>query len=403
MRILVAHNFYQQPGGEDRIFASEADLLEARGHQVVRYSVHNNAISSMSRLAVARATLWNGEAMRELAALFERERPDVAHFHNTFPLISPAAYYAARAANVPVVQSLHNYRLLCANAIFYRAERVCEDCQGRLGLWAGVAHGCYRDSRAASGVVAAMLALHRARGAWSDLVDVYVVAVGEGAREKFVRGGLPAERLVVRNNGLYPDPGIGHGQGGYALYAGRLVPEKGLAVLLAAWKSLVDPPPLKIVGDGPMAGAVADAAARCAAIERLGGQSGDRVVQLMKDAHILVVPSVWYEGVPRVIVEAYAVGLPVIASDIGALSSMVTHGRTGLHFRPGDAGDLATQVAWATQHPVQLLAMRRAARAEFDARYSAERSYDALMAIYERAIEHARARARSSEPAHAPR
>lgn len=402
MRILVAHNYYQQPGGEDHIFATEADLLESRGHQVLRYGVHNDAIKAMGRVAMVRATLWNGAVFRQLVELFQRERPDVAHFHNTFPLISPAAYYAARTADVPVVQTLHNYRLLCANAVFYRDGRVCEDCLGRFAPWPGVVHACYRDSRAASAVVAAMLAFHRARGTWTDLVDVYIVCT-EFAREKFSRGGLPAERIVVKPNVVYPDPGPGEGLGGYALYVGRLTAEKGLATLLAAWERLAEPPPLKIVGDGPLAGAVADAASRCSAIEWLARQSSDRVLELMKDARALLIPSVWYEGLPRVIVEAYAAGLPVIASDLGAMSSLIEHGRTGLHFRPGDPEDLAAQVTWAYTHPLEFAAMRHAARAEFTAQYAPDRNYDLLMAIYARAIASSRSRARSANVARSSR
>lgn len=292
--------------------------------------------------------------------MLAREGPQVVHFHNTFPLISPAAYYAARAANVPVVQSLHNYRLLCANATFYRNGHVCEDCLGAFAPWRGVAHACYRDSRAASSVVAAMLAFHRARGTWVDLVDAYIVALTADACDKFVRGGLPAERLITKPNVVYPDPGQGPGLGGYALFAGRLVAEKGVATLLSAWQHLADPPPLKIAGAGPMADAVTKVASRCRAIEWLGEVSNARVEALMKDAHVLVVPSVWYEGLPRVIAEAFAVGLPVIASDLGAMSSLIEHQHNGLHFRPGDAADLADQVRWAFTHRAELLVMRDA-------------------------------------------
>jgi glycosyltransferase involved in cell wall biosynthesis len=395
MRILVAHNYYQQPGGEDQIFATEANLLESRGHQVLRYTIHNDGIAAMGRVAMARATIWNEAIFHELGDLFRRERPDIAHFHNTFPLISPAAYYAAREMGVPVVQSLHNYRLLCVNASLYRDGRVCEDCLGRLVPWPGVVHACYRGSRAASGVVASMLAIHRTRRTWSNLVDVYIAALTESAREKLIQGGLPAEKLVVKPNFVYPDPGPGQGRGGYALFVGRLAPEKGVDTLLAAWKRLGRQIPLKIVGDGPLANCVSEAARTSSQIEWLGKQPADRVLALMQEAHVLVVPSTWYEGFPRVIVEAYAVGLPVIASDLGAMASLIAHGRTGLHFRPGDPQDLAAQVTWSFEQVEDIAKMRRAARAEYEAQYTPERNYQMLMEIYETAI--ARARKRSSD------
>ena len=395
MRILVAHNYYQQPGGEDQIFATEANLLESYGHQVVRYTIHNDSINTMNRVAMARATLWNDAVFRELSKLFQHEHPDIVHFHNTFPLISPAAYYAAREAGVPVVQSLHNYRLFCVNASFYRDGRVCEDCLGRSVPWPGVVHACYRESWLASGVVAAMLAVHRARRTWSNLVDVFVAALTESVRTKLIQGGLPPEKIVVKPNFVYPDPGPGHGRGGYALFVGRLAPEKGIDTLLAAWQGLEKRIPLKIVGDGPLAQSVAEAARSSDQIEWLGKQPTDRVLDLMQDAHVLVVPSTWYEGFPRVIAEAFAVGLPVIASDLGAMASLITHGRTGLHFRPGDPNDLATQVEWSFAYLEDVSMMRRAARAEYEAKYTAEHNYDMLMQIYGTAM--ACARKRSSE------
>jgi glycosyltransferase involved in cell wall biosynthesis len=390
MHILIAHNYYQRSGGEDHIFATEASLLESYGHRVLRYTAHNDTIEHISRVALARTTLWNNATYRDLREIFRRERPEVAHFHNTFPLISPAAYYAAKAEGVAVVQSLHNYRLLCLNASFYRDDRVCEDCLGRFVPWPGVMHACYRGSHAASGVVAALLIAHRAGRTWTNLVDVYIAALSEFAREKFIRGGLPAEKIVVKPNFVYPDPGPGQGRGGYALYVGRLAPEKGLDTLLAAWTRLDRQIPLKIVGDGPLAASVARAAKLHSEIEWLGQQPMERVLDVMKDARALLVPSVWYEGLPRVIVEAYALGLPVIASNLGAMASLIEHGRTGLHFSPGDPGDLAAKVEWAFAHADDLAEMRCKARAEFEAKYSPERNYQMLMDIYETAIARAR-------------
>jgi glycosyltransferase involved in cell wall biosynthesis len=397
MRILIAHNYYQQPGGEDQIFATEASLLESRGHTVLRYTAHNDSIATMSHLAMARATLWNRTTYCELLELFQHEQIDVAHFHNTFPLISPSAYYAARQAGVPVVQSLHNYRILCANAYFYRDGGVCEDCLGRFLPWPAIVHACYRGSRAASGVVASLQVVHRARRTWTDLVDMYIAALTEFARDKFIRGGLPAERIVVKPNFVYPDPELGKGLGGYALFVGRLAPEKGIDTLLAAWAHLGERIPLKIAGDGPLASHVAQAAREHGAIEWLGKQSANSVLDLMKDAQILVFPSVWYEGLPRVIVEAYAVGLPVIASNLGAMSSLIEHGRTGLHFRPGDPQDLAAQIEWVLAHPAKVVAMRQEARAEFEAKYTPEHNYQMLMGVYDRAIAYARQRRHNAE------
>lgn len=385
MKVLLVHNYYQQPGGEDQVFATESALLEAHGHSVVRYTVHNDRVAEMNPLSLVQSTLWNKTVYRELRALICRERPQVAHFHNTFPLISPAAYYAAKAEGVPVVQTLHNYRLLCPSqgGIFLRKGEVCEDCLGKFFPWPGVVHNCYRNSKAGTAVHAMMLSLHRSMQTWTKMVDVYI-ALTEFARQKFIQGGLPAEKILVKPNFVYPDPSPGEGQGGYALFVGRLSPEKGIDTLLAAWERLEGNVPLKIVGDGPLGVQVDKAAQRVPGVEWLGRLPKTQVLALMKDAHILLFPSLWYEGFPMVIAEAFAVGLPVVASKLGSMSSLITPGRTGLHFHPGNPEDLAAHVEWSLTHSAELNQMRQESRAEFETKYTAEQNYQVLMEIYDR-------------------
>ena len=385
MKILAVHNRYQRPGGEDQVFLDETTLLESQNHHVLRYEVHNEQVKHMGRLTLAKDTVWNTSAYRELRALIRRERPDVAHFHNTLPLVSPAGYYAARAEGVPVIQTLHNYRLLCPVALFFRDGRVCEDCMGKAVPWPGVVHGCYRGSRAASGVIATMLTVHRALRTWTEMIDVYV-ALTEFARNKFIEGGLPAGKIVVKPNFVAPDPGRGQGGGGYALFVGRLAPEKGTGTMLDAWDRLATKFPLKIVGDGPLKDQVVRVAARRSDVEWLGHRPVADVHALMRKADMLVFPSQWYETFGRVAAEAFAAGTPVIAADIGAVAELVEHGRTGLKFRPGDPEDLAAQVGWALSHPAELRRMREEVRAEFETKYTAERNYLALMEIYEAAL-----------------
>ena len=386
MKVLAVHNGYQQPGGEDQVFLAESALLESYGHRVVRYTRHNDQVTGMNRLSLAGNTLWSSGAYQELRALIRREKPQVAHFHNTFPLISPAGYYAARAEGVPVVQTLHNYRLLCPNALFFRDGGVCEDCMGKAVPWPGVVHKCYRGSRAASGVVAAMLTTHRALGTWTKMVDVYI-ALTEFARRKFVEGGLPAEKMVVKPNFVYPDPGPGEGSGGYALFVGRLSREKGVGTMLAAYQSLNKRSPLKVVGDGPLAGKVVEAASRYPHIEYLGYRRPEEIHALMKEASVLVFPSEWYEGFSRVAAEAFASATPIVAADIGASTELVEHGHTGLRFRPGDPEDLAAQIRWFFSHPEEHPRMRREVRAEYEAKYTAQQNYRKLLEIYGAALE----------------
>ena len=234
MRILVAHAYYQQAGGEDAVFEGESTLLESRGHEVVRFTLHNDVADDMSRLALTKAAIWNSRSYRELTALLERVRPDVAHFHNTFPILSPSVYDACRRRRVPVVQTLHNYRVGCPNANLYRDGRPCEDCIGKIVKWPGVVHGCYRNDRAATAVVAGMLAFHRFRRTFEERVDAFV-ALTEVGRELFVKMGLPSERIFVKPNSV-PDPGRpdwpdNGARDRPAVYVGRLSPEKGIGTL----------------------------------------------------------------------------------------------------------------------------------------------------------------------------
>jgi glycosyltransferase involved in cell wall biosynthesis len=385
MRILVAHNSYQQPGGEDEQVVVEVAMLRSFGHEVAQYNLHNNSIDSMNRFALASRTVWSRSAFLELRRLLRMHQPQIVHFHNTFPLISPAAYWAARAEGAPVVQTLHNFRLCCVNAVLFRDGRVCEDCLGKAVPWPGVLHKCYRDSRGASGATAAMLATHRLLGTWREAVDVYI-ALSEFSRCKLVQGGLPADKIVVKPNFVYPDPGFGEGDGGFALFVGRLSQEKGVETLLAAWRRLRGLIPLKIVGDGPMAPNVREATAMDGGIEWLGHRPLDAVYDLLGEASVLVLPSRCYENFPRVAVEAFAKGTPVVASRLGAMAEIVEDGRTGLHFEPGDAGDLAAKVLRLLGHPSELAQMRQAARDKFASSFVADVNHDALMAIYERAI-----------------
>jgi CelD/BcsL family acetyltransferase involved in cellulose biosynthesis/glycosyltransferase involved in cell wall biosynthesis len=396
LKALLCHNYYQQPGGEDQSFAAEAELLAAHGHEVVRFTAHNDAVARMGRLDVARRALWNGPVYAQLRELIRRQRPQVLHCTNAFPLLSPAVYYAARAEGVAVVQSLRNYRLLCPNALFLRDGRVCEDCLGKALPWPGVLHGCYRGSRAASCVVAGMLAGHRLLGTWARAVDLYFTP-SAFARQKYIEGGLEGARIAVKPNFVHPDPGPGTGRGGYAVFVGRLSPEKGLATLLRAWELLRAPVALKVVGDGPLAEQVRAASLRDARIEWLGRRAPAEVLALLGEAACLVVPSCWYETFGRTVVEAFARGTPVLASRIGALAELVDEGRTGLLVEPGDAADLAAKAQRLLADGPGLERLRQAARQEYQQRYTAEPNYRMLLAIYERALALAAGRAGKRE------
>jgi glycosyltransferase involved in cell wall biosynthesis len=387
MNILVAHNYYKLAGGEDQCVAAELAMLRANGHRVTQYCLSNDAIDGMGRLALASRTIWSRPAFLEMRRLIRVHRPQLVHFHNTFPLISPAAYYAARAEGVPVVQTLHNFRLVCVNALLFRDGKPCEDCLGKAVAWRGVAHSCYRNSRSASAAVAVMITTHHVLGTWRNAVDAYI-ALSEFSRRKLIEGGLPADKVTVKPNFLYPEPCTGAGSGEYAVYVGRLSPEKGLQTLLKAWRNFGREIPLKIAGDGPLAPAVREATARNPAIQWLQGVSHEKVYDLIGAAALLVLPSECYEGaLPRVVIEAFAKGTPVVVPRLGAMAETVDDGRNGLRFAPGNAEDLAAKVRCLFADLPTLKHMRRAARESFEQNFTAEVNHQALKAIYARAMD----------------
>jgi len=392
MRVIVAHNAYQHRGGEDSVVEAEIALLRSHGNEVETYFRSNNDIATMPRATVAVQTLWSSLSADDLARLIQSFRPDVIHVHNTLPLISPSIYWAAARAGVPVVQTLHNFRLMCLSALYLREGEVCEDCAGNLP-WRGVVRKCYRGSSAASAVLAGLVTLHRSLGTYRNKVSRYI-ALNDFCRKKFIEGGLPAELIAVKPNFVdwkdeadsspnNPHP-LSQGASGVRsgiLFVGRLSVEKGIESLGKAALLLPDAK-LCVAGDGPQA-AMLDGVQ---GVTKLGALPADAVRREMNSALALVIPSIWYENFPRTIVEAFAAGLPVIASRIGALAEIVTDGETGLLFEAGNVQDMADKLAWALANPEQMSMMGQKAHAKYEAEFTAEKNYAQLIDIYEAVI-----------------
>lgn len=380
MRVLLVHNAYQQRGGEDSVVESEAALLRQRGHDVNVLFRHNDEVNGLSRLSLAAQTMWSHRTVAQLNALMAAgERPDVIHVHNTLPLVSPSVFWAAAQASVPVVQTLHNFRLLCPQATLLRDGRVCEDCVGKLP-WPAVMHRCYRGSTAQTAAVAVMLGVHRMLGTWHHKVTRFI-ALSQFGKDKFVQGGLDPSRIDIKPNFIewVPVPQWSARAGG--LYVGRLSVEKGVEVLMHVMRQY-PAHGLTVIGSGPFE----DLMQEVAGSAFLGGRSLQEVLTRLRTASYLVMPSVCYEGFPRTLVEAFACGVPVIASRHGSLEELVDEGRTGLLFRPGDVTDLIEKIRWANANPQSMLAMGRAARAEYELRYTPERNGQQLEEIYRRAM-----------------
>ena len=377
LRVLVVHNRYRLRGGEDVVAEAEVALLRANGVDVTLYQRSNDELVQMSPLAGAAATLWSRQAVAELDHLYLTQRPDLVHFHNTFPLISAAPYWRAARRGIPVVQTLHNFRLLCPQAMLLRQGRHCRDCVGRLP-WRAVLHRCYHDSLLQSGLAATALAGHRLLGTYRHKVGAYI-ALSQFSSELYRAGGLPPERLHVKPN-FVSDPGIPAPQprdGG--LFVGRLSEEKGVAVLLAAMQR---PGPmaqsLRLIGSGPLGPQVQQAVGAA----WLGALPAEQVRSEMLRSQFLVAPSTCLETFGLVAIEAFACGLPVIASAHGGLGELIDDGRTGLLVTPGDPDDLASKVNWALRHPDTMAAMGRAARACYLRHYTPQHNFQQLHAIY---------------------
>ena len=379
-RILVVHNEYQQKGGEDRVVEDEIELLRNQGHEVRLFSKHNKSIDSTTALSLFLGTVWSRRVESEIRAEIASFEPDVMHVHNTFPLISPSIYWAAARANVPVVQTLHNFRLLCVQAMFLRNDQICEDCLGRLP-WRGVVRQCYRNSMAQSATTTIMLGVHRAISTYREKVTRFI-ALSEFAKSKFIASKqLTADQLVVKPNfvDIAFKPTADARKGGVVV--GRLSREKGLHVLVAALDKLKQAD-VEVIGTGPEQNALKNSAK----ITLLGWRAKDFITDRMRAARYLLLPSICYENFPRTLVEAFACGLPVIASRLGALPEIVQEGYNGLLFDPGSAEDLANKIEWADNHPQEMAEMGRNARITYENKYTAKQNYRQLIQIYDEAL-----------------
>jgi glycosyltransferase involved in cell wall biosynthesis len=388
MRVVVVHNRYRsaQPSGENLVVDQEVALLRSAGHTVVPYERESDDIQHfppLRRALVPARVVWSPEDRAGLSKLLARARPDVVHVHNTFPLISPSILDACRDHGVPVVATLHNFRLLCANANLLRDDSPCTLCVGR-APWRAVAHRCYRDSALSTLPVAIGIQAHRSRHTWLRGVTMFV-AVTEFVKQQYVAGGFPADRIRVKPNFVPRPARRREGPGGYMLFLGRLSQEKGVDLLLDAWSPELGE--LLVVGDGPLRAALEARAARHGpSVRFLGRQPREHCMELLRGARALVVASRSFETFGLVVVEAFAHGVPAVAPALGVFPDLVRHGETGVLFRPGDVSDLRSQLAQLTD-PRRSVQLGDAGWRVYEAAYTAEQNLEALVSIYRDAVE----------------
>ncbi len=393
LRILLVHNRYRSrfASGENRVVEAEGALLRSAGHEVIEYFRESDEIERFGlteRLVLPARVVWSREDARALTRLSLRVRPDVVHIHNTFPLISLSVLRSFQELSIPVVMTLHNPRLFCANAQLFRDGRPCEDCLGGSPV-PGVIHACYRGSRAATAPIAASILFHR----WTDglsRVDRFITP-SSFLRAKVIAGGLRTDRVVVKPNFVHPPDRLRDGPGIHHLFLGRLSSEKGPDMLAAAWTP--DLGTLLVAGDGPMRDSLASVAAATTGMHLLGHRSADECSDLLCDARALVVPSRVYEVFPVAVVEAFAHGVPVIAPAHGPFPEIVEDGVRGLLFRPGDVADLQRCLRALADDGLSRR-LGEQARRSYEALYTPEHCLRSLESIYRDALEVDRSRGR---------
>jgi glycosyltransferase involved in cell wall biosynthesis len=403
MKIMLVHNRYRStaPSGENRVVDTEAEALAAAGHEVIRFERHSDDIETWSRArkaALPGRVVWSAEAHRDLAARLREHRPDVVHVHNTFPLLSPAVLHACRAAGVPVVATIHNYKLACASGDFFRAGAVCHDCAGRLPGPA-IRHGCYRGSRAATAPVALAMTAHRR--AWRSLVSAYIF-ISAAQRDLLTGLSLEPGRVFVRHNLIPARTGLTAASEPLdaqpmVAYAGRLDEAKGVRLLMAGWDhyravagDVAGDAGLRllIVGAGPLEDEVTAWAASRPSVELAGQVDGATCARLMSGARAVLLPSAWEETFGLVVVEAMALGVPPVATAHGSFTELITNGVDGVLFRPGDPAALGQAVADIAAEPARYATYGRQARETYAKRFDPERNLNQLIEIYRYAIDH---------------
>lgn len=384
MKVLRIHNCYLEKGGEDAVLCSEIEMLKRFGHDVILYTPSNSEIKDFSLYGKLRFLIkdiiWSKKTYDEIKKLVKREKPDIAHIHNIFVMVSPSVYYALNEEDIPIVQSLHNFRLFCPGGVFYRNGKICEECNSR-NFIPSIVHRCWRNSFILTFFLARMLKIHHRRKTFQNKISIFI-ASSEFSKNKFIEAGLPEDKIFVKPNFVDLKIEREKNRENYALYIGRLANYKGIYTLISACEKVPDSH-IKIIGDGPLYKELKEKVKKINCIELLGRVPSDKtVVEYMKKSRFIIYPSECYENIPRTIVEAFACGVPVITSRLGARAEIVEDGRTGLHFTPGDSEELASKIEWAWKNPERIEEMGKQAREEYEEAYTVEKNYSILMKIY---------------------
>ncbi len=389
MKIMMVHVRYRLKGGEDAVFENEIKLLRANSSKVsvVKLEYTNDQIVEqgiLNKLQLGLDTIWSRRSYKLLLSEIKEHDPDIVHFHNIFPLLSPSVYKACNDAGVPVVQTLHNYRWICPAGTFYRDGNVCEECVDR-NLLQSVKYACYRESSLATSVVAGMILYSRINSIIQKHVS-RVIVLTEFAKEKFVQSGLSEERIVVKPNFCFNSGEKNNNVGEYVLFIGRISKEKGIYTLMHAMEGMQNIK-LKVAGDGPELSSIRRRVKENNInVEMLGSLDKAQLNRAIKDAAFIVLPSQWYEGFPMVVLDAYSNSKPILVSKIGGLSELVDIGVTGNTVEPCNPGLLQTAMLEMLSDKRKLSEMGRYAYEKYEREYSEMVNFEMLYDIYDDVI-----------------
>lgn len=393
MRILVVHHRYRVRGGEDQAVDREVALLREAGVEVELWERDSKEIVGyLAKVHAAREIPYSEQSRDEMARMIESFKPRLVHVHNFFPTFTPSIYDACVAAKVPVVQTLHNFRIFCASGVLSREGKPCELCLDG-STFPALRYACYQDSRLSTFALTRMINLHRARNTWNSKVNAFI-ALSRFSAAKMAEGGLERSKIHVKPNFAFPAPPEAlRASDQYALFVGRLSEEKGIRTLLKAWEGLEIP--LWIVGDGPLRAEVEAKKSRW--IRVLGVMPSQSVMRIMSKSEFLIVPSECYENFPVVVAEAFSLGLPVVASRLGALAEIVRHEKNGLLFEAGNSENLRALATKMSKDNKLAERLSEGARADYAERYTPKANLKMLLEIYQAAMKDRRL----SEEAHA--
>ncbi len=380
MKILQIHSRYKKRGGEETVVEEEKSVLERHGHTVIQYIRDNAETDQYSALQLAKLSLSqrnNKAAIGEIEKVLRDEKPDICHVHNVYPLISPAVYETCQAHGIPVVQTLHNYKMLCTNALFFREGEVCELCLNQ-NLLKSVKYKCYKDSYLATAVQADAIQYHRKAGTWQTMVDTYI-CLTDFQKDKMIEGGMPAARLQVKPN-FVESVNLPYTYGDFFLFVGRLDESKGLADLLILMESCHQSN-FVLIGDSESP----DIFSKFDNVNYLGARDREVVQDYMSRCKAVVFPSKYYEGMPMVILEAFSHKKGVIARNVGAMSSMIKHGINGLRY--DDPEGLIEEVKKLEQDKQLVQNIGSGAFSDYQNIYSVEQGYQNLISLYNSIID----------------